>query len=295
MSFGLRSLLPVSLVLVGCGFFTLDEPEKQPAKMMTGGTGGATGGTGGATGGTGGATGGTGGAMAGTGGAMAGTGGAIATGGAGGVAGDTSTGGSAGATAGSAGDTSTGGTAGTGGDAAGGAGSGGTAGEGAGAGGTAGGSGGSGPTTCAAINAQAQAYGGHCYYRNSTAVSWSAAKAGCEALAAGGHLVTITSMAEQQFVWGVAGMMDAWIGATDGLMDNQGGNGMPSTWITGEDIAQFNGWASGEPNNYQKECPGGGGMCWEHCGFMWVDTQGAWNDDVCGYDKAYICEWDTGG
>jgi hypothetical protein len=168
------------------------------------------------------------------------------------------------------------------------------AGGGAGAGGTAGGSGGSGPSTCASINAQAQAYGGHCYYRNTTPVTWSSARSGCEALSAGGHLVTITSMEEQAFVWGLAGMTDVWIGATDGLTDSQMGNGTPSTWITGEDIGQFNGWASGEPNNYQKDCPGGG-TCWEHCGFMWVDTQGAWNDDICGYEKAYICEWDTGG
>lgn len=288
---GLRSLLPVALALVGCGFFSLDEAEETP-KAGSGGTGG-TGGTGGATGGTGGATGGTGGATGGTGGATGGSAGTIVMAGSGGAAG---AGGSAGAVAGSGGDTATGGAAGSGGAGAGTGGSGGTAGEGAGAGGTAGGggSGGSVLTGCAAINAQAQAYGGHCYYRNSTAVTWSAAKSGCEALSMGGHLVTITSQGEQDFVWGFAQMMDAWIGATDGLMDNQGGNGTPSSWITGEDIGQFNGWASGEPNNYQKDCPGGG-TCFEHCGFMWVDTQGKWNDDVCGYDKAYICEWDSGG
>ncbi len=295
------SLASVAFLLVGCGFFTLDEPdEKKPNTTASGGASGASGGTGGATGGTGGATGGTGGATGGAGGATGGAAGTLITSGTGGGAGDTTTGGGAGTAAGNAGDTSVGGTAGTAGDTAvGGAGAGGamggSAGEGAGAGGAAGGgSGGTGPASCAAINAQAQANGGHCYYRNSTAVTWPAAKAACAALYAGGHLVTITSQEEQTFVWGFATMMDAWIGATDGLMDNQGGNGMPSTWITGEDITQFNGWASGEPNNYQKDCPGGG-MCWEHCGFMWVDTQGAWNDDICGYEKAYICEWDSGG
>lgn len=286
------SLLPVALVLVGCSFFSLDEPEEKKG-TGTGGTSPTTGGTGGASGGTGG-TGGTGGATGGSAGTV------IMMAGTGGSAGASSVGGSAGAVAGAGGDVTAGGTAGTGGDmtAGGAGGSGGTGGEGAGAGGTAGtggGSGGSGPTTCAAINAQAQAFGGHCYYRNTTAVTWAAARSGCEALSAGGHLVTITSMAEQQFVWGLAGMMDAWIGATDGLMENQMGNMMPSTWITGEDIMQFNGWASGEPNNYEKACSSGMGNCWEHCGFMWVDTQGAWNDDICGYEKAYICEWDSGG
>jgi hypothetical protein len=288
VSFGLRSLVPVSLVLAGCGFFTLDEPENAPKSMATGGSGGSTGGSGGSTGGTGGSTGGSGGSTGGTGGSTGGAAGSP-TGG----AGSTSTGGMAGSAAGSAGDTSMGGTAGSGGSASGGAGVGGDgAGSGgAGAGGAAG-SGNSGP--CGAINAQAQAFAGHCYYRNSTPVTWSAARAACMALSAGGHLVTITSQEEQDFVWGLATMMDAWIGATDGLMDNQGGNGTASAWITGEDISQYNGWASGEPNNYQKDCPGGG-TCFEHCGFMWVDTQGKWNDDVCGYEKSYICEWDTGG
>jgi hypothetical protein len=198
-------------------------------------------------------------------------------------------GGGAGAGAGGAGA--------SGGGGAGGAGAGGSAGGGAGSSGAAGaggGSGGSAPNSCASINAQAMAFGGHCYYRNTTPVTWSSAKMACEALSDGGHLVTITSMEEQEFVWDLAGMMDAWIGATDGMMDSQMGNGTPFTWITAEDIGQFNGWASEEPNNYQKDCPGGG-TCWEHCGFMWVDTQGAWNDDICGYDKAYICEWDSGG
>lgn len=291
MRFRPYSLVLVALVLVGCDFFTLEEPDEKD-KMGTGGTS-ATGGSGG----TGGASGGTGGATGGTGGAMGGTAGTVVMAGTGGSAGDSSSGGSAGAVAGSGGDTSAGGSAGTGGDAAG-SGAGGTGGEGAGAGGTAGGGGssGSGSGPCASINAQAQSFGGHCYYRNSTPVSWTAAKAGCEALSAGGHLVTITSMEEQQFVWGLASMMDAWIGATDGKMENEPGDmGVLSMWITGEDIMQFNGWASGEPNNYQKACSSGQGDCWEHCGFMWVDTQGAWNDDICGYEKAYICEWDMGG
>jgi hypothetical protein len=244
-----------------------------------GGSGGASGGVGGATGGAGASTG--------------GTAGTSAMGGAAGSGGTSGSGGSAGAVSGGAGATSSGG-AGAGGAGAGGA-AGATSGGSAGSAGTAGGgSGGGGP--CATLNPQAQAFGGHCYYLNSTPVSWSNAKMGCEQLSAGGHLVTITSQEEQTFVWNLATMTDVWIGATDGKMESEPGDmSALSTWITGEDIMQFNGWAAGEPNNYQKPCSSGSGDCWEHCGFMWVDTQGAWNDDICGYMKAYVCEWDSGG
>jgi hypothetical protein len=229
--------------------------EPEPDKPLNPMNGGS-GGTGGASGGTGGTSGGVGGATGG----MAGT---SMTAGTSGSAGSSGSGGSAGAASGSAGV-------------------------------NAGGAGVSGP--CATINPQAQSFEGHCYYLNATAVAWPAAKEACESLSAGGHLVTITSQAEQTFVWGLANMTDVWIGATDGKMENQPGEmSVPSVWITGEDIMQFNGWAAGEPNNYQKACSSGMGDCWEHCGFMWVDTQGAWNDDICGYEKAYICEWDTGG
>jgi hypothetical protein len=282
-------LVPVSVVVAGCAFFTLEEPEKaEPMGTTTGGKGGNTG-SGGASGGTAGTTGGSGGSA----GAMAGAGAA----GTGGSAGNSGNGGTAGASPGGAAGASSGG-AGTGGaGAAGAAGAGGTAGAGGGAGaaGTAGGgSGGGGP--CATFNPEAQAFGGHCYYRNTTPVTWPLAKAGCEALGEGGHLVTITSQEEQTFVWNLAAMTDVWIGATDGKMESEPGDmSALFTWTTGEDIMQFNGWASGEPNNYQKACSSGTGDCWEHCGFMWVDTQGAWNDDICGYEKAYICERDSGG
>jgi hypothetical protein len=275
-------LLPsVSLVVAGCSFFTLDEREPtNPMNPTVGGTGGK-GGSGGTGGGAGGTTGGAGASVGGTAGAMAGAAGS------GGIAGG---GGNAGSVSGGAGAMSSAGAG------AGGAGAGGAAGatSGGSAGMAGGGSGGGGP--CATLNPQAQAFGGHCYYRNSTAVSWSNAKMGCEQLSAGGHLVTITSQAEQTFVWNLAAMTDVWIGATDGKMESEPGDmSALSTWITGEDIMMFNGWAAGEPNNYQKPCSSGSGDCWEHCGFMWVDTQGAWNDDICGYEKAYVCEWDSGG
>jgi len=292
-----RLLLPLVLAVGGCDFFTLDEPDDDGSggSSTSGGTGGS-GGSGGATGGSGGV----GGATGGVGGAGGGSGA-----GAGGAAGDTTTGGAAGTAGSSTGGAGTGGMAGAAGDAAGMSGSGasgagaggasgdgGTAGTGGGAGAGAGGSGGGGPASCDAI--QAQAYNGHCYLLNTGAATWSNARAACMSRSPGGHLVTITSQGEQDFVWGLA-MQNVWMGATDGLADDAPGNGTPSTWITGEDIMQFNGWTSGEPNNYEKTCPSGSGTCYEHCGFMQESSSGAWNDDICGFEMPYLCEWDTGG
>ena len=33
--------------------------------------------------------------------------------------------------------------------------------------------------------------------------------------------------------------------------------------------------------------------CAEHCGFMWQERCGGWNDEVCADEKRYICEWDA--
>ena len=113
----------------------------------------------------------------------------------------------------------------------------------------------------------------------------------------GSHLVTISSDgvgqtefdAENAFVWGLVNNMEVWLGLTDGKMDSEPGmETVPFAWITGEGIA-IDAWSDGEPNNYQKDCPGGG-TCYEHCGFIPTDRNGQWNDDICGMEKPYVCE-----
>ncbi len=283
-------LVPLLTVAVGCFG---QEDYKQTFPRGAGGpagTGGSSAGVGGDLAGGTGATSGTAGIAGSAGDLSAGTAG---LGGSAGDAGSGASGAGVGGVAGSAGDTAAAaGTSGSAGDATGG--SAGSAGVGGAAGATGGAGSGGGPSSCAAINPQAQANAGHCYYMNTGGVIWSNARQACMALS-NGHLVTITSQAEQDFVWGLTGMVDTWIGCTDGKMDNEGGDGTPSTWITGEDIAQFNGWADGEPNNYMKTCPSGSGDCYEHCGFMQMSSNGAWNDDICGGTKPYVCEWDSGG
>jgi hypothetical protein len=215
--------------------------------------------------------------------------------GGGGAAGAAAGAGAGGAAAGSGGLAGTG----TGGELGGAGSSSGSGGE-ATAGGGSSGSGGSGgaPTSaCAAMSANAETFEGHCYQLIAEPTGWRDAERDCEQR--GGYLVTISSEgeltredfdAEQTFVWNLANQMDVWIGATDGLMDDQPGNGTHSTWSNGE-MMVLSDWEGGEPSNTQKTCPSGQGMCHEHCGFMWQERGGGWNDEVCAAEKRYVCEW----
>lgn len=212
-----------------------------------------------------------------------------------GAAGSSAAGTGSGGLAGSAGGGGLAGT-GTGGDTGGGASSG-SGGE-ATAGGGSGGSGGTPANPCAAMDEDADMFEGHCYLKVEEATGWREARTDCEMR--GGHLVTIESEnrteeqfnAENDFVTDFAGEDDVWIGATDGRQDNESGNSSPSRWITDEDIVISN-WLDGEPNNTEKDCPSGEGRCWEHCAFIWQERDGQWNDEVCAFEKFYICEWDA--
>jgi hypothetical protein len=280
--------LPFVTLTAGCSFFELSDTGEGKSMPGSGGTGPMQG-----TGGT--LPTATGGSLS-TGGASAGSGGSNA-GSAGSSAGNGGDGGSMGGSAGSAGSSAGGGS--SGGGSAGDAGSG-TAGGGAAGSSGAAGSGGNAnpPTSCAELNSSSVEFDGHCYLRVNSPITWRLAKAACEALNA--HLVTISSEgrtqeqfdAENAFVWQLAGMMDVWIGLSDGRQDTENGDGNPPfTWVTGEPFS-MNHWGGEEPNHYQKDCPDGS-ACWEHCVFMWQDRSGEWNDEVCAFEKQYICEWDS--
>ena len=292
-SFAALVALPLATALAGCDFFSLSETgDDGPGSGATGGTG----------------------PMPGSGGTVAaGMGGSSATGGGGMTSGGAGSGGSAGSSAGSGG--AAGSSAGSGGEAGStagtaGAAAGGTGGEaaaagtaGGGAAGTSGGAAGSGgnpnpPTTCEELNSASVEHDGHCYLRVNSPITWRLAKDACAALNA--HLVTISSDgrtqeefdAENDFVWQLAGMMDVWLGLSDGREDTQNGDDDPPfTWVTGEPFT-LNHWGADEPNHYQKDCTDGTD-CWEHCTFMWQDQSGAWNDEICSFEKQYICEWDS--
>ena len=134
-------------------------------------------------------------------------------------------------------------------------------------------------------------YNGHSYKLFDTSMDWNSAQQYCQGL--GGHLVTINSADEQQFVSTIASKSskkNVWLG---GYKNDEGS----FAWITGEK-AQFSNWSAGEPSNYDNT---------ENAVMMYTYSNGAvnlgeWNDiastggTVSGFkleDIGFICEWET--
>ena len=121
-------------------------------------------------------------------------------------------------------------------------------------------------------------------YVATPATSWSAAEAFAQQL--GGHLVSLNSQAEQDFVWqnfGSLGGVDrrVWIGFTDAASEGS------FAWSDGSP-AKFTNWNPGEPNN-------SGGV--EHYAEL-LGSNGRWNDlnDAgAGYTHIAVVELAGGG
>lgn len=122
---------------------------------------------------------------------------------------------------------------------------------------------------------------GNHYYLivNERNLTWEEAKALCEAQ--NGHLATITSKSEQNFINKLNKKeIRLWIG---GYRDNDGS----WKWITGEKWKYTN-WGVGEPNNSSNVVSN------EKCVAVWPQK---WNDMANNniYEQSgYICEWDLG-
>lgn len=118
-------------------------------------------------------------------------------------------------------------------------------------------------------------YQGRFYKIEEVTVPWSGAKAACESK--GGHLATITSQEEQEFIQSLnANNLCLWIG---GHRDTDGN----WCWITGEPW-DYTHWGDGEPNNSSNVVAG------ETCAALWPET---WNDlaDENVYEqKGYVFE-----
>ena len=117
-------------------------------------------------------------------------------------------------------------------------------------------------------------YNGH-YYKivMKDDISWTDAKQECADM--GGHLVTITSQEEQNYI---DSLNKDWIGGYRDSADNW-------KWVTGEKWDYTN-WAEGEPNNSSNVVSN------ESCIAIWPEE---WNDlaDTNTYEQSgYICEWD---
>jgi uncharacterized protein YraI len=119
-------------------------------------------------------------------------------------------------------------------------------------------------------------YNGHEYKLITEENSWLDAKIDCESQ--GGHLVTITSEDENDFIKTLADSNKVWLGLTDELSEGTW------KWITGEGLAYTN-WYPGEPNDY------GTGEDYVE---MYID--GRWNDvgppQFPSTTRYYVCEWE---
>jgi hypothetical protein len=111
-------------------------------------------------------------------------------------------------------------------------------------------------------------YNGHSYYRSTGSMTWTAAKAACENM--GGHLVTVTTAAENSFIFGL--WPNGWIGLTDELVEGQW------RWVTGETFSWSN-WNGGEPNNAGNE---------DYIQFV---GGGKWNDLPNNVSLPYVIEF----
>jgi len=80
-------------------------------------------------------------------------------------------------------------------------------------------------------------FGGHTYFRSTTSSSWAAANT--SATNSGGHLLTISSAAENNFFLGLG---QHWMGFTDQLVEGVW------VWVNNEPVVYTN-WDEDEPNN----------------------------------------------
>lgn len=87
-----------------------------------------------------------------------------------------------------------------------------------------------------------QNYNGHSYYRSTGSMTWTDARQAC--INMGGHLVTSTSLAENNFLFNL--WPNGWIGLTDEQTEGVW------KWVTGEPYS-WSYWNSGEPNNAGNE------------------------------------------
>ena len=114
-----------------------------------------------------------------------------------------------------------------------------------------------------------QNYNGHSYYRSTGNAFWLNAKSNCEAM--GGHLVTVTTAAENNFIFNI--WPSGWIGLTDEV--NEG----TWKWVTGETYS-YTSWNPGEPNNAGNE---------DYVQFV---GSGKWNDLPNGVSLPYVLEFE---
>jgi len=137
-------------------------------------------------------------------------------------------------------------------------------------------------TTCASGQT---AHNGHCYRLTSTAKSYDSALSECRALGTGFGLARIESATENQFVSGLVGATESWIGGTDRTAEGdfvwQGTT--TKFWSGGATGALVSGthanFVTGEPND-----GGGDSDC------VRIVSGGGWRDIQCSSAYRAVCE-----
>jgi len=112
-------------------------------------------------------------------------------------------------------------------------------------------------------------YNGHSYYRSTGTAIWTTARQNCANM--GGHLVTVTTAAENSFIYSL--WPSGWIGLTDEVTENVW------QWVTGEPYS-YSSWNGGEPNNAGNE---------DYIQFVGA---GKWNDLPNNQALPYVLEFE---
>jgi hypothetical protein len=117
-------------------------------------------------------------------------------------------------------------------------------------------------------------FGGHLYTFYNVPQTWVAGQASCAAL--GGHLVTISSQAEDAFAWQLEGRLNGFIGFQD-LVEPQ----EVFSWVDNEPVTYTN-WAQGEPNNFNDAIEDKTIYWW---GFQWNSVEDGARPYTGEYDR----------